>query len=177
MQVIKWQIEEASRELKSLKDKERVSFISVKQKWDCSYNDLTNRSEMIFCLMQGEKYNPYSLMVTFIDRVDYCDIRKDNDPYGYPSGFIAPEAGLFNATMSFHKKMWIHAVKNGETCSFSEYVEKLRDNAFLIDSFNNHVKEKGTGVYSTRPYLIEYEEKRIKSGKWYVWIENTTRRL
>jgi hypothetical protein len=141
---------------------------------------------MVYLLMQGEEYKPYSFSDKYkIERAqewkkdNYFDFSHIYKGFGNPVGFISLESGLFDATSLKHKKMWVEAVKNNkEERSFVEFEEQLRtDLNFLISSFENAVREKDSGVFNTQPYLIVFEEKRLKTGKYYIYLENTSRRM
>ena len=186
MKLINWQIESLQKDLQQLKERRKESFESIKEHWSSTYhNSLKDKCEMIYMLAQGLKYNPYSfredLKLTHAqvwktnEYLDFCYIYEG---FGSPTGFVSTENGLFNATQSKHKKMWLWAIENKkEESSFEIFAKKLKDNRdYLIEIFNETVTERGSGVYSTNPYLIEFEEKKLKTGKFYIYLENTSRK-
>ena len=186
MELLKWEIEDLESRLKELKENQKQSFESVKKHWNSTYHsDLKDKCEMIYMLAQGKSYNPYNFRddLKFSrgenwkskEYFDFCHIYKG---FGNPSGFVSLECGLFHATQSKHKKMWLWAIKNEkEENSFENFSERLKtDIEFLIKSFNNHLKEVESGAYSTQPYLVEFEDKRLKSGKFYIYLEGTSRK-
>ena len=174
-------------QLKRLKEQEKESFESVKEHWNSTYhNYFTDNCEMIYLLMQGKKYKPYNFNADYkIERAKewkkevYFDYSNIYQGFGSPIGFISLESGLFDATSSKHKLMWLSAIKNKkEDRSFEDFTSQLKtDLDFLLKSFEDAVKETETGAYSTDNYLIEYEEKRLKTGNYYIYLENTSRRI
>jgi hypothetical protein len=187
MTTLKSKIERKELELERLRTQLQESFESVREHWNSNYhNSFTDKCEMIYLLMQGKKYQPYSFSKEYkIERaqmwrtkelLDYCNIYQG---FGNPIGFIALENALFDATSGKHKNMWFSAIKSKkEERSFEEFGNQLKtDLEFLKQSFENAVKESGSGAYSTDSYLIEYEEKELETGKYYIYLENTTRRL
>jgi hypothetical protein len=187
MQPLKNKIKYKENSLKQLKEQLKASFESVKEHWNSTYHSsFTDNCEMIYLLMQGEVYNPYNFGKTYqIKRAkdwktevcfDYCSIYLQE--YGNPDGFISLESGLFDATSSKHKKMWLSAIKDKkEERGFEDFKSQLKtDLDFLLKTFENAVKEQGSGAYSTDSYLIEFEEKKLKTVKYYIYLEDTSRR-
>jgi len=188
MTPLKNTIQYKEKQLKELKEQLKESFESVKEHWNNTYhNSFIDSCEMIYLLMQGKKYKPYDFSRGFKLRRGQ-EWKKENyydyaliylQEFGSPGGFISLESGLFDATSGRHKKMWFSAIKDKkEERSFEEFTNQLKtDLKFLKESFENAVKETESGAYSTEGYLIEYEEKRLKTGKYYIYLENTSRRL
>jgi hypothetical protein len=187
MKTLETEIKYKEKELKELKLQLKESFESVKECWGNIYHDsFTDRCEMIYALIQGKIFKPYRLNPQYkIERAkewktnlffDYCNIYQG---FGNPIGFISLKNGLFDATSRKHKQMWLSNIEHKkEERSFEEFTGLLKtDLNFLIESFETLVKERETGVYSTDNYLIEYENKRLKTGKYYIYLENTSRRL
>lgn len=187
MTPLKNKIQDKENQLKSLKEQLKQSFESVKEHWNSHYHSsFTDHCEMIYLLMQGKKYELYSFNKEYkIERAkewkkeiyfDYCNIYQG---FGSPIGFISLQSGLFDATSSKHKLMWLSAIKNKkEERGFKEFINQLKtDLDFLLTSFENAVDETESGVYSADSYLIEYEEKKLKTGKYYIYLENTSRRI
>lgn len=187
MRLIKNKIVEAKKELNELNETFKKSFNSVKEHWASAYhNSFSDKCEMVYFLAQGKLYKPYRFDEDFkIERarewkkdicLDYCHIRFER--YGAPSGFISVKNGLFDATSSKHKSMWLKAIEtNKEVRSFEDFKKQLKkDTNFLIKSFEEGEKEHGSGVFSTEGYLTEFEEKRLKTGKYYIYLEGTTRK-
>lgn len=186
MELIEWKISNLEQKLQRLKNQEKDSFKSVSEYWNSIYHkSLKDKCEMIYMLAQGLKYKPYSFrddlrfthsQVRKTDKyLDYCYIYKG---YGKPVGFISLAEGLFDATQYHHKKMWMWAIENKkEENSFENFTGKLKsDIDYLIEVFNETVKETGAGVYSTYPYLVEFEEPKLKTEKFYLYLEETSKK-
>lgn len=187
MKNIKNEIEYKENRLKELKEKLKVSFESVKEHWNTTYHrDFTDKCEMVYLLLQGLKYSPYSFSKEYkIERakewkkdtiLDYCNIYKG---FGSPIGFISLKSGLYDATRDKHKEMWQKAIEyEREIRGFEDFKKQLKkDFKFLTTSFENYIRERSTGAYSNDPYLIEFEERRLRTGKYYIYIEGTSRNL
>lgn len=187
MTPLKIEIERLQEKITRKKEQLNESYGALKQYWNDTYhNSFKDRCEMIYLYTQGKIYKPYNFSNNFkLEReqewkkknyYDYCNIYEG---FGSPIGFISLESGLFEATKGKHKLMWLSAIKDlKEERSFEQFSEQLKtDSKFLCECFENAIKEKGSGVYSTDNYLLEIEEKRLKTEKYYIYLENTSRRL
>lgn len=188
MERIKDRIEELTQKLKKEKESLKISYDSVKEHWNSFYHrSLEDKCKMMFKLVQGLEYKPYTFSEKFVikisenwntkEHLDYCNIYDEG--FGNPVGFISLPSGLFDATKEHHKAMWLNAIKEDkEERGFENYSAQLKEDLqFLINSFNSYCTERGTGAYSTRDYLIEFEEKRLKTGKFYIYLKGTSHKL
>lgn len=178
MKIIEKEIQYLQTKLEKLRIEQKTSFHSVKEHWNSSYHtDLKDKCEMIYLLAQGKIYNPYSLRQDLIfrrgrlwettkDYLDFCNIY--NEGVGNFIGFISLSGGLFDATKSWHKNMWLNAIKNNkEENSFENFSERLRDEKdFLIKNFNE---------VSAQSYLVEFEDKKLKTNKFYIYNKENTK--
>lgn len=175
MKIIEKEIQYLQTQLEELRIEQKTSFDSVKEHWGSSYHaDFKDKCEMIYLLAQGKVYEPYREILTFKrgqlwqpskEYLDFCNIY--NDSLGNFIGFISLSGGLFDATKSWHKNMWLNAIKNNkEENSFENFSERLRDEKdFLIKNFNE---------VSTQSYLVEFEDKKLKTGKFYIYNKENT---
>jgi len=187
MTPIKNEIQSLETQIIRLKEKLKTSYESIKELWnDEYYSTFTDRCKMMYHLANGLKYERYPFnndldigrQKNFNTKevYDFCNIYKG---VGSRIGFISIASGLFDASSDRHKDMWLAAIKeNKEVRSFEDYKTHLKNDVeFLLSSFEEAIRERGTGVYSTESYVMEVEEKRLKTGKYYIYIEGTSRRI
>lgn len=189
MQNIKTEIERTQGSLKKLKEQRKASFESVKkEKVGNYYNSFKDVCKQVLCLYEGSIYYPYSDKHNLYQgkewkKENYYDFWNiyNTDGLGEPIGFISLQSGLFEATKSYHKQMWIKRITDcfkKEVRGYEDFCTNLKeDTDFLIECFENCIKETGTGTYSTEGYLEKFEEKGLGIKKHYIYYKETSRGL